>query len=44
MFRRYAIVSSADQGDAMEKVEADRARMDKLERAENSPLLSLFIS
>jgi integrase len=44
MFRRYAIVSNADQRDAMEKLEADRARMDKLEKAENSPLLSPFIS
>ena len=26
MFRRYAIVSSADQRDAVEKIEADRAK------------------
>lgn len=46
MFRRYAIVSSADQREAMEKLEADRAKTDKLEREriENSPLLSPFIS
>ena len=36
MFRRYAIISSADQRDAVEKLEADRARTDKLEKAENS--------
>ena len=41
MFRRHAIVSSADQRDAMEKLEADRAKTDKLdrERVENSPVL-----
>ena len=39
MFRRYAIVSSADQRDAMEKLEADRAK----DQAKNSPVLSPFI-
>jgi hypothetical protein len=35
MFRRYAIVSSVDQRDAMEKLEADRAKDEILD-----PLLS----
>ena len=39
MFRRYAIVSSADQRDAMEKLELDRAK----DQAKNSPVLSPFI-
>jgi integrase len=38
MFRRYAIVSSSDQRDAMEKLELDRAK-----DAKNSPLLSPFL-
>jgi len=36
--------SSADQRNAMEKLEPARARMDKLEKAENNPLLGLFVS
>lgn len=40
MFRRYAIVSSADQRDAMEKLEADRAR----DEGANSPFLSPLTS
>jgi integrase len=46
MFRRYAIVSPADQRDAMEKLEADRARMDRAEAGkltENGPVLSPFL-
>jgi hypothetical protein len=37
MFRRYAIVSPADRRDAMEKLEADRARMDAEIGPRNGP-------
>jgi integrase len=40
VFRRYAIVSATDRRDAMEKLEADRARMDAALQASKAPDLS----